>query len=380
MFMDGLPKRTSLVRETANTLKEWIEGGILRGTLPGELQLKARLGVGRDTLRLALKLLEREGWTTPTSRGRQRQVHAGSGTQRKGSDARLPVTFLSPERIVDRQVLLEMEDLQKRLTQQGRELQFASPNIFNLAHPEHQLERLVRQQPSAAWILYSTGELVQRWFDQKKIPAFIYGAPFPEVNLPFAVNDWEEGTFHAGLQLLRHGHRVIGIMENEHPSPGTVAAERGLRRALATMDGKGKVVVLKEDRSPPSVARAFALAFSLKQRATALILTNSAQLLTGYSWLASQGIRTPGDISLVAIANDSCFAEFHPPACYYRCNSQVLARHIGHRVMELVDNGQVSQKSVRVHLEYVAGATIGPPPRTMKQLGTNDPLVSFSDK
>ncbi|HZV34693.1 MAG TPA: GntR family transcriptional regulator, partial [Verrucomicrobiae bacterium] len=257
--MDGLPKRTSLVRETANTLKDWIEGGILRGTLPGELQLKSRLGVGRDTLRLALKLLEREGWTTPTTRGRQRQVQSGAKSQRSGTDARLPVTFLSPERTVDRQVLLEMEDLQKRLTQQGRELQFASPNIFHLAHPEHQLERLVQQQPSAAWILYSVGELVQRWFDKRNIPAFVYGAPFADVNLPFAVNDWEEGTFHAGLQLLRHGHRIIGIMEHEPAGPGTEAAERGLRRAVATVEN-GKVVVLKEERSPPSVARAFALA------------------------------------------------------------------------------------------------------------------------
>ncbi|HWF18467.1 MAG TPA: substrate-binding domain-containing protein [Verrucomicrobiae bacterium] len=367
--MDGLPKRTSLVRETANTLKDWIEAGILRGTLPGELPLKMRLGVGRDTLRLALRLLEREGWTTPTSRGRQRQVQIGHvPSTTRANSARLPVTFLSPERIVDRQVLLEMEDLQMRLTKQGRDLRFASPNIFHLAHPDRLLERLVRQQPSAAWILYSTGEMVQRWFDERNIPAFIYGAPFTGINLPFTVNDWEEGTFHAGIQLLRHGHRIIGIMENEHPSPGTVAAERGLRRALATIGTKGKLVILKEDRSPASVARAYELIFSLKQRPTGLVLTNSAQLLTGYSWLASKGIRTPGDISLVAIANDSCFAEFHPPPCFYRCNSQVLARHIGHRVMELVDNGQVSQKSVRVHLEYVPGATIAPPPANLRQV------------
>src|ERR1700750_636428 len=98
--MENLPKRTSLVRETANTLKVWIEEGILRGTLPGELQLKARLGVGRDTLRLALKFLEREGGTTPASQGRQRQVQIGPQSSLPEIIVpRLPVTFLSPERL-----------------------------------------------------------------------------------------------------------------------------------------------------------------------------------------------------------------------------------------------------------------------------------------
>jgi hypothetical protein len=49
--MEHLPKRTSLVHETATTLKEWISTGMLSEALPGELQLKGRLGVGRDTLR-----------------------------------------------------------------------------------------------------------------------------------------------------------------------------------------------------------------------------------------------------------------------------------------------------------------------------------------
>src|SRR5260221_751314 len=95
--MEHLPKRTNLVQETATTLKEWISAGILKELLPGELQLKARLGVGRDTLRLALKLLAHEGWITATNRGRQRR-----GQPRRASssgqlaDARLPVQVLLP--------------------------------------------------------------------------------------------------------------------------------------------------------------------------------------------------------------------------------------------------------------------------------------------
>src|ERR1022692_1726045 len=47
--MEHLPKRTSLVHATATTLKEWISTGMLSEVLPGELQLKGRLGgAGRE--------------------------------------------------------------------------------------------------------------------------------------------------------------------------------------------------------------------------------------------------------------------------------------------------------------------------------------------
>jgi hypothetical protein len=110
--MEYLPKRTSLVSETAAAIKVWVKTGTLSGELPGELQLKDRLGVGRDTLRLALKLLEREGWVTPARQGRQRRVKPGKPFDTAGAAARLPVSFLSPYAVVDRIVLLEMEDLQ----------------------------------------------------------------------------------------------------------------------------------------------------------------------------------------------------------------------------------------------------------------------------
>jgi len=105
--MEYLPKRTSLVHETAAAVKNWIETGLLSGRLPGELQLKKRLGVGRDTLRLALQLLEKEGRVTPTIQGRQRQVLGAHLPALPVSASRLPVSFISPYSVVDRIVLLE---------------------------------------------------------------------------------------------------------------------------------------------------------------------------------------------------------------------------------------------------------------------------------
>src|SRR5260221_1557151 len=176
--MEYLPKRTSLVHETAAALKNWIETGLLSGRLPGELQLKKRLGVGRDTLRLALQVLEREGRVTPAVQGRQRQVLGAHLPALPASPSRLPVSFISPYSVVDRIVLLEMEDLQIHLTGQGRSLNFLSPNIFNLKNPQRKLRALVDEHPSSAWVLYHTGGSLQPCVANAGAPGFCYRSLF----------------------------------------------------------------------------------------------------------------------------------------------------------------------------------------------------------
>lgn len=362
--MEHLPKRTNLATETATTLKEWINTGVLTGVLPGELQLKQRLGVGRDTLRLALKLLTQEGWLEPAHQGQPRVVKAERLTPGEGSKTELlPVTFLSPNTVEARVTLLELEDTQARLAEQGRKLRFIAPQIFHLKHPEHQLERLVRVNPSAAWVLFLATEPMQRWFDEHGVPALIYGSPFPGVNLPFVVSHWGAAAFHAGIQLVRHGHRVIAILEYQERFPGVLAEEHGLQQALATVNASHRLVVLKDERTPATVARSLETAFALQQRPTALVLTYTSQLLTCYSWLVSRGIRVPADVSLVSLVNDSWFDGLYPPICYYRPDSHLMSRRIAERVLELVEHGRVTKRSVRIELDYVPGATIGPAPR-----------------
>jgi DNA-binding LacI/PurR family transcriptional regulator len=361
--MELLPKRTTLVEETVATLKSWITAGILGETLPGELQLKDRLGVGRDTVRLALNLLTQQGWLIPTGQGRQRRVqrehlplHGGGAAQS------LPVTFLSPYPVVHRLTLMEMEDTRARLEEQGRALHFISPRIFHLRNPRRHLELLVGQRPSAAWVLNATSAAVQRWFDQRGLPTLLFETPFSGVSLPFVADDWEEAAFHAGVQLIRQGHRIIGILEYEERRPGLLAEERGLERALADAKVAGRLLVFKDDLTPPSVGRSLERAFSLGERPTALVLTRAAQVLTCFSWLASRGIRTPGDASMVCLADDSWFPEFHPSLAHYRADARVTGRYISERVLELISLGRLTRKSIRLHREFVPGATIGPAP------------------
>ena len=361
--MHRLPKRTSLIAETAATLKQWITEGELSETLPGELRLKDLLGVGRNTLRLALKILEEEHWISIRGQGRQRLVQKDRlEALHPSADRRLPVTFLSPFPTVDRILLLEMEDLQMHLARQGRELRFIAPNIFHLRNPERHLKRLVQENPSAAWILHFVTESMQRWFENEGIPAFLYGTPYPGVKLPFVVNDWESAAYHAGLQLARHGHRRIGLLGLAQPVPGVLAIEGGLRRALVNLKPEAQLSMLSGNNSPQEVARSLETAFRSGHRPTALVFCSSSHLLTCLSWLISKGIAVPADVSLVCVPSDSWLQELYPPVCHYENNPHLFAHQVRKRVMELVELGRTIGPPMRVRLEYVAGATIGPAP------------------
>ena len=358
--MIQLPKRNSLVHETASTLKQWIAGGILKDVLPGELDLKERLRVGRDTLRLALELLINEGWVEPSVQGRKRRIHVQklSGFKKR-ADADLPVTFLSPYSVEQGQTLLEMEDTQKRLVELGRELQYVSPDIFHLKDPEHQLENLVQTHPSAAWVLYASSSPIQNWFAKQGLPALIHGWPYPDVGLPYVTKDWEPAGFHAGLQFIRHGHRNIGMFEYVERGVGAMLIEHGLRRAIETAGNGAKLLMFKDERTAESVAKAYESAFKLKDRPTAMVLTSSNHLLTSLSWLVSKGIRVPDDVSLVVLPNDTWYSEFYPPLCHYKPNTKSFSHGIAERVLELVEYGRVIRKPLEVPVEFVSGATIG---------------------
>jgi DNA-binding LacI/PurR family transcriptional regulator len=375
--MPLLPKRTSLVTETAETIKQWITDGDLNGKLPGELRLKARLGVGRDTLRLALKRLEEDHWISATTgRGRKRSVEIRHPPQHRSvAGPALPVTYLSPFPLVDRIVLLELEDLRMHLAEQGRDLRFICSQHLHLQRPGPHLKRLVEENPSVVWMLHFVNEPTQRWFEQQGLPAFIYGTPFPGVSLPFVVNDWESAAFHAGLQLTRQGHRIIAQFMFEQAIAGALAIERGLRRALAALNTPSQLLILKNDHTPGGVVRSLEMAFRLETRPTALVLCASSQLLTCYSWMVSKGIIVPADISLVCIPSDSWFLDLNPPVCHYENNPKSFARHVRQKVMELVETGRVARGSNRMRLEYKAGATIGPPPREPGQADSPSGLI-----
>ena len=102
-------------------LRDELGRGAWGGRMPGGSRLAAELGVGRDTVEAALKLLEQEGLLVPQGAGRRRMIAGGGG--KVARPLRVAILAFEPTAVE----LAEgyMTDLLHRLGEAGHKVFFA---------------------------------------------------------------------------------------------------------------------------------------------------------------------------------------------------------------------------------------------------------------
>ena len=170
--MTSLPA-SSLVETVANKIKQMILSGSLVNILPGERELGHRLSVGRETVRKALALLEREAWIAParikvprrilktTEEGAGKTVPSHPVQEKRGI-----IGFLTPQPLkrLAQSVLAEVYTISKILEEDGISVRiFEAPWILG-NNPDKRLAKLVTKSECVCWILHRSSEQTQLWF------------------------------------------------------------------------------------------------------------------------------------------------------------------------------------------------------------------------
>src|SRR5262249_5610720 len=160
-------------------------------------ELSARLRVSRPTLRTALQLLQREG-SVKVAQGQRRRICQGirrlsmrQQTTRVGLLTPVAVHRMPPF------VMFWLDELRKHLADEGFDLDVHVRPIAETTHPERLLERLVKEFPVAAWVLFLSTEPMQRWFAARQLPCVITGSCFPGLRLPSVDVDLRAVCRHA---------------------------------------------------------------------------------------------------------------------------------------------------------------------------------------
>jgi len=120
-------RRQSLPELTVGVLRAGLLAGRWGGALPGETKLALELGVGRNTVQAALRLLEAEGLLGKPGPGRSRTVAGpGSGGKARGP---LRVGVLLHERMVDENPGIHdtLSKIQHETEQSGAQFRAADP-------------------------------------------------------------------------------------------------------------------------------------------------------------------------------------------------------------------------------------------------------------
>jgi DNA-binding transcriptional MocR family regulator len=126
-----MPTRSSLVVECVKVVQARIRAGEWAQMLPGERRLAETLQVGRDTIRLALQQLEREGVLAPAAAGSRRGI-IGVVPDVKPLDRTLKIGYLAHRRLeqLPQPMLLEIDRIRDAPADKDGSLQVIAPSWY----------------------------------------------------------------------------------------------------------------------------------------------------------------------------------------------------------------------------------------------------------
>lgn len=353
-----IPVRGSLVEECVRVIRLRLEAGEWSGGLPGERTLAQALEVGRDTVRLALKRLEHDHVLGPAQAGCKRMVLSKADRRATSRTEVLRINVLSPRRLeqLPQPILFEIDHLRRALGDSGGSLDLFSPSWFEQKDPTKHLARLVGDEPCNAWILFRTGEQIQRWFAKSGIPSLVRGYPFTADLLPHLDVDWEATARHASGRLWRQGHRRVGILIPPGHLRGVEAAIQG---AGALGEADLSLIEIPENGTVEGLSKALGRALQMKNPPSAIIAPRSRQAATALTWLGSRGIGVPADFTIISLAHEPFMDHLVPELSGYRVDPETVSKLLIRRVKTLISGIPGRGRISWITPEVVKGASIG---------------------
>ena len=359
--MSGIPKRQSLVSQTAAYLRSEIAKGIWSPWLPGERRLCETLQVSRNTLRAALQNLATAG-VIKSEHGLGNRVVSTAPANRSPSVERVSC-LLSPDPL---QALrptqaLWIDELRAMLIEHDCKLHVLHGQQYFRAQPAAALQRLIRQHPHACWILVRSSEPTQAWFQRNGISCVVAGSTSPDVDLAYVDLDHRALCRHAAGVLLGLGHRRIALIAERTQRAGDVASELGFIEGIrSSPHPDAEPIVVWHEPSVESVSTALRRLME-HRRPTALLVANPYFYLTITSRLAQLGWRIPQDISVLSRDEDPFLSFLLPLPARYTIPAHIFARRLLRPVLEFIDAGSVSTRSVSIMPQFIRGDSIASP-------------------
>ena len=354
-LMKKLPRRISLVAETAAVLRNEIESGRWKTFLPGERELCSRLRVSRPTLRAALEILHKEGRLI-VAHGRSTQicrtknfVSTGDATNRVGLLTPIPLHQMPPF------VMFWIDELRERLAENGLELHVQINSNSQSPRPEKILKRLVAENPSAVWLLFLSTEPMQRWFAEHNFPCVIAGSCFPGTQFPSVDIDYRAASQHAARLLAAKGHQRIAVLLPDTKTAGDQASETGF---LEGANEQVRARAVRHNETIKGICEKLDGLLKGDQPTTALLVARSANALTALTYLQRRGLRFPQDMALISRDDDDFLNSVVPKITRYACDPKMFARKISKLVLQLAREGSAPKRQILLMPDLVRGETV----------------------
>jgi DNA-binding LacI/PurR family transcriptional regulator len=367
--MDGNPSRMhlkvdriSLIDQTAKAVREGILAGDWTEWLPSERSISHDLGVGRNTLRAALRILVAEGLIHSVPR---QGIRIARNASKPAARRNLVVGVLSPSpiEVAYPRKIIWIDALRDQLARDGYILKYYSGNQFLRAGPERAIERLVKQERCDCWMLVASTHTVQNWFMQNGIPCQIAGSCHPGIDLPFVDIDYRAVCRHAVVTLWRSGHQKVIYLTPPPQLAGDIRSETGFLQGVKECFGARRAagsIEYTESSVEPTVHAVNRL-MRRSSRPTALLVNNPFQYLAVFSALAKLGLGIPEEVSLICRGADHFLSYLTPAPARYVQNPLQFAGKLFQSIRKVINNLPLKERGVLLMPDYLEGGSVSRP-------------------
>lgn len=344
----------SAVEQVTAHLRESLERGRWRETMPGVHALAAELRVNRKTVEAALQRLENQGWLEPQGPGRRRRIVA----MRRFTPPSLRVAFLLFERVDARvHYIVEMQHL---LLQAGHTVIFAEKASLDLKMNVRRIASLVEKTQAEAWVIIAGSREVLAWFAAQPLPAFaLFGR---REGLPIAAVGPDKKPAYIAMmkRLVELGHRRIVLIERQpRRAGGPGRVERAGFDVLAAHGiATGPYNLPEWDDTPGGFYRLLDELFR-HTPPSALIFDEPFFFVAAQQHLARRGILAPDHVSLICTDPDPTFAWCQPTIAHIQWDPRPVVRRVT-RWAENVARSQADRRQSFTKAKFVEGETVGP--------------------
>ncbi|MDF3139885.1 MULTISPECIES: LacI family DNA-binding transcriptional regulator [unclassified Streptomyces] len=202
----------------------------------------------------------------------------------------------------------------------------------------------------------------------RSVPTVLLDARADDPAVPSVVPDEVQGGYTAVHELLRHGHRRIGFLNNVDNIPATHGRLAGYRQALAEAGvafDPGLVVTETSD-----AAGGYRAALGLLQaaeRPTALFCFTDRMAMGAYHAAAQLGLSIPADLSVIGFDNQELICDGMFPGLttvalpHYEMGARAVVQLLALTGAPDRETGPVAQEMLPCPL--VARASVASPPR-----------------
>ncbi len=352
-----IPYKMSLASQVANYLRKGIETEMWHDWLPPERILCQDLQISRSTLRVALKVLQKENLTEPVKAKGTRILAQGSKSKQA---SRQSVAIITPEILSGyRPHFLHWIDKLRELLM-GNHIHariFDGYPIFEGRNPAR-LKTFVKKNQQDCWLLHLTSHPLQRWFCENKIPCIVAGTPAKNVDLPHLDTNYKATALHLTGLLYSRGHRNVAFICSKK-----LGGERAFMKHLregSSFHANDSICISTHETGvgKKKIALTIDRILSLEKRPTAIITSTSFECVTAISYLQNNGHRIPQDISVVS-KNDDVFLDYvFPTPARYKIDPNLYAKEMMQLLMKKIRGGVIEKSQTLLVPDFVEGATI----------------------